>query len=359
MSFLEIANISKTFGNVTAVNDVSLEIARGEFVTFLGPSGSGKSTTLYMIAGFFEPTRGDVRLEGRSILSEPSNKRNIGMVFQRYTLFPHLSVAENVAFPLRVRRRPAAEIARKVEEMLALVRLESFADRMPAQLSGGQQQRVALARALAYNPPLLLMDEPLSALDKKLREEIQDEIRRIHRQTGVTILYVTHDQEEALSLSDRIALFNHGKIEQLGKGRELYEAPRTRFVADFIGHSNFLDCTITRSQGGFADITLPDGSALESVAVHGDVQAGGRGGLMIRPDRLRLAPPVGTAAPGIDAVLSDATFIGETYHFVLVTGWGAKVDVRLPASQVRADDATIGTNLRLHWQASDAQLFVG
>ncbi|MDQ0301466.1 ABC transporter ATP-binding protein [Ancylobacter polymorphus] len=357
MSFLEIANISKTFGNVTAVSDVSLEIARGEFVTFLGPSGSGKSTTLYMIAGFFEPTRGDVRLEGRSILSEPSNKRNIGMVFQRYTLFPHLSVAENVAFPLRVRRRPAAEIAGKVEEMLALVRLESFAGRMPAQLSGGQQQRVALARALAYNPPLLLMDEPLSALDKKLREEIQDEIRRIHRQTGVTILYVTHDQEEALSLSDRIALFNHGKIEQLGKGRELYEAPRTRFVADFIGHSNFLDCTIARSHGGFADITLPDGSALERVAVHGDARAGGRGGLMIRPDRLRLSPLRGENGPGIDVVLSDATFIGETYHFVLTTGWGASVNMRMPASLARADDVTIGTNLRLHWEASDASLF--
>lgn len=357
MSFLEIANISKTFGNVTAVSEVSLEIARGEFVTFLGPSGSGKSTTLYMIAGFFEPTRGDVRLEGRSILSEPSNKRNIGMVFQRYTLFPHLSVAENVAFPLRVRRRPAAEIARKVEEMLALVRLESFAGRMPAQLSGGQQQRVALARALAYNPPLLLMDEPLSALDKKLREEIQDEIRRIHRQTGVTILYVTHDQEEALSLSDRIALFNHGKIEQLDKGRELYEAPRTRFVADFIGHSNFLDCTITRSEGGFADITLPDGSALERVAVHGAVKAGERGGLMIRPDRLRLSPLGGGNGPGIDVVLSDATFIGETYHFVLTTGWGSNVNMRMPARLARADDVTSGTNLRLHWEASDASLF--
>ncbi|MDQ0346045.1 ABC transporter ATP-binding protein [Ancylobacter vacuolatus] len=357
MTFLEISNISKTFGKVAAVNDVSLEIARGEFVTFLGPSGSGKSTTLYMIAGFFEPTGGDVRLEGRSILAEPSNKRNIGMVFQRYTLFPHLSVAENVAFPLRVRRRPAGEIARKVEEMLALVRLENFADRMPAQLSGGQQQRVALARALAYNPPLLLMDEPLSALDKKLREEIQDEIRRIHRQTGVTILYVTHDQEEALSLSDRIALFNQGRIEQLGKGRDLYDAPRTRFVADFIGHSNFIDCTITRSEGESADIVLPDGGALSGISLHGAAVAGARAGLMIRPDRLRLSALAETVEPGIDAVLADATFIGETYHFVLATGWGASINVRIPASRVQPDDITIGARMRLHWEAVDARLF--
>ncbi|TCK28361.1 putative spermidine/putrescine transport system ATP-binding protein [Ancylobacter aquaticus] len=357
MTFLEISNISKTFGNVAAVNDVSLDIAQGEFVTFLGPSGSGKSTTLYMIAGFFEPSGGDVRLGGRSILAEPSNKRNIGMVFQRYTLFPHLSVAENVAFPLRVRRRSAAEIGRKVEEMLALVRLEGFADRMPAQLSGGQQQRVALARALAYDPPLLLMDEPLSALDKKLREEIQDEIRRIHRQTGVTILYVTHDQEEALSLSDRIALFNHGRIEQLGKGRELYEAPRTRFVADFVGHSNFLDCTITRSEGESADIVLPDGGMLSGISLHGAAVAGARAGLMIRPDRLRLSPLGQAAEPGIDAVLSDATFIGETYHFVLATGWGASVNVRMPASRVRPDEVTMGAHMQLHWEATDARLF--
>lgn len=357
MTFLEISNISKTFGKVAAVNDVSLEIAQGEFVTFLGPSGSGKSTTLYMIAGFFEPTAGDVRLEGRSILAEPSNKRNIGMVFQRYTLFPHLSVAENVAFPLRVRRRPAGEIARKVEEMLALVRLESFADRMPAQLSGGQQQRVALARALAYNPPLLLMDEPLSALDKKLREEIQDEIRRIHRQTGVTILYVTHDQEEALSLSDRIALFNQGRIEQLGKGRELYDAPRTRFVADFIGHSNFIDCTIARSEGGSANIVLPDGGTLNGISLHGGAVAGARAGLMIRPDRLRFSPLGEAAEPGIDAVLTDATFIGETYHVVLATGWGASVNVRIPASRIRPQDLTMGTPVRLHWEAGDAWLF--
>jgi putative spermidine/putrescine transport system ATP-binding protein len=238
--FLDIRGIRKVYGRSTAVENVSVDVRQGEFLTFLGPSGSGKSTTLYIIAGFQDPTEGDVLLNDRTILGVPSHKRNIGMVFQRYTLFPHLTVGENVAFPLRVRRRPGAEVDRKVDEMLQLVRLDGFRDRMPGQLSGGQQQRVALARALAYDPPILLMDEPLSALDKKLREEIQVEIRRIHRETGVTILYVTHDQEEALRLSDRIAVFSHGRIDQIGTGRELYENPATRFVAGFIGSSDFL-----------------------------------------------------------------------------------------------------------------------
>ena len=357
MTFLDIRGVSKSFGTVAAVSDVSLEIARGEFMTFLGPSGSGKSTTLYMIAGFFEPTGGDIRIDGRSILAEPSNKRNIGMVFQRYTLFPHLSVAENVAFPLRVRRRSGAEISRKVEEMLALVRLERFADRMPAQLSGGQQQRVALARALAYDPPLLLMDEPLSALDKKLREEIQAEIRRIHRETGVTILYVTHDQEEALSLSDRVALFNHGRIEQVGKGRDLYDQPHTRFVAGFVGHSNFLDCTIAARRDVRADVVFPDGSGCADIPLHAAASSGTAARLMIRPDRLQLAAPVPAAGPGIDATLSDATFIGETFHFAVTTGWGAQINVRLPAGAPMAHEPVIGERVRLSWDAADARLF--
>ncbi len=209
-AFIEIRDIKKQYGPITAVKDVTLDIRKGEFMTFLGPSGSGKSTTLYMLAGFEYPTAGDIRLNGKTLLDTPSHKRNIGMVFQRYTLFPHLTVGENVAFPLRIRRLPKADVERKVKEALRLVRLEGFEDRKPALMSGGQQQRVALARALVYDPPVLLMDEPLSALDKKLREEIQFEIRRIHQETGVTILYVTHDQEEALRLSDRIAVFSQG-----------------------------------------------------------------------------------------------------------------------------------------------------
>lgn len=222
-------------------------------------------SVISVIAGFQDPTSGDVLLEGKSLLAVPSHKRNIGMIFQRYTLFPHLMVAETVAFPLRVRRRPDAEVKKKVADMLALVRLESFAGRLPGALSGGQQQRVALARALAYDPPILLMDEPLSALDKKLREEIQGEIRRIHRQSGVTILYVTHDQEEALHLSDRIALFKDGRIEQTGTGEDLYLRPATDFVAGFIGNSNFLAAEHLGTTNGTTTIRMTDGSVISGV----------------------------------------------------------------------------------------------
>ncbi|KAB2885758.1 MAG: ABC transporter ATP-binding protein [Albidovulum sp.] len=272
-AFLSIRSLRQTYGSVVAVDDVSLEIPEGEFLTFLGPSGSGKSTTLYALAGFNEPTSGDILLRGGSILATPSHKRNIGMVFQRYTLFPHLNVRENVGFPLRVRGRPEREVARRVDTMLALVRLDGYGDRMPGHLSGGQQQRVALARALAYDPPVLLMDEPLSALDKKLREEIQIEIRRIHRETGVTILYVTHDQEEALRLSDRIAVFNRGRIEQVGSGRDLYHNPATRFVASFIGHPPM---SLITAMGDGTWLRLGDGTPLAASTHKGAVLAGAR-----------------------------------------------------------------------------------
>jgi putative spermidine/putrescine transport system ATP-binding protein len=356
--FLEICAVSKQFGGALAVADVSLTIAKGEFVTFLGPSGSGKSTTLYMIAGFFDPTAGDIHLEGKSILELPCNRRNIGMVFQRYTLFPHLTVTENIAFPLRVRRRSKAEVERKVREMLSLVRLDEYADRMPAQLSGGQQQRVALARALAYDPPLLLMDEPLSALDKKLREEIQGEIRRIHRETGVTIIYVTHDQEEALRLSDRVALFNRGRIEQVGGGRDLYNAPATRFVADFVGHSNFLGCTIVRRDGVAAEIAFADGSRLTGVSCPDDLDCGVSADLMVRPDRIRLLPPTGGSG-GIGAVLTDVAFVGESLHVTVSTGWGQALDLRLPATSGLSDEHAVGEEVRIGWSAADARLFAG
>jgi putative spermidine/putrescine transport system ATP-binding protein len=249
-AFLQIQRLRKTYDDVVAIDQVSLDVRKGEFMTFLGPSGSGKSTTLYIVAGFQEPSEGRVLLDGKPLLSVAPNKRNIGMVFQRYTLFPHLTVGENIAFPLRVRRLPDAEVKAKVEQMLKLVHLSECRDRMPAQLSGGQQQRVAIARALAYDPPVLLMDEPLSALDKKLREEIQLELRRIHQETGVTILYVTHDQEEALRLSDRIAVFNKGRIEQVDTPRNLYMKPATTFVAEFVGTSNVIRGDLAKQLSG-------------------------------------------------------------------------------------------------------------
>lgn len=357
--FLSIQAIAKSYGSVVAVENVSLDIRKGEFVTFLGPSGSGKSTTLYIIAGFEDPTRGDVELQGSSMLTVPSNKRNIGMVFQRYTLFPHLTVAENVAFPLRIRRQSRAEIDAKVAAMLKLVRLDGFADRRPAQMSGGQQQRVALARALAYDPPLLLMDEPLSALDKKLREEIQYEIKRIHNETGVTILYVTHDQEEALRLSDRVALFNHGRIEQIGSGRDLYEAPRTRFVASFMGNSNFIPGRVTRRLGTSGQVTCPDGSTLDGLPID-DLASGDRDVVvMVRPDRIRLRRQPGngqTDTAGLPVTVSDVTFLGDVMHVTVKTGWGDDMSIRLPHEDI-GETVSVGQNIALEWQKRQSRLF--
>ena len=350
--YLSIRGIEKTYGMVTAVADVSLDVAEGEFVTFLGPSGSGKSTTLYAIAGFLEPTRGDVLLRGQSLLRVPSSKRNIGMVFQRYTLFPHLSVAGNVAFPLKVRRLPKAEIDAKVAAMLKLVRLDGMADRMPAAMSGGQQQRVALARALAYDPPILLMDEPLSALDKKLREEIQFEIKRIHNETGVTILYVTHDQEEALRLSDRVALFNAGRIEQIGAGRDLYERPASRFVASFIGNSNFLDGKLSRSD---QSIVLPDGTKLHGLAL-GRVDAlQDKVSLMIRPDHLRVGK-AGDDSTKLRGTVTGATYLGEYTQISVATGWGATLSVRVApgAGWIMPDP---GSEITMSCRAADVRVF--
>ncbi|WP_413990049.1 ABC transporter ATP-binding protein [Labrys okinawensis] len=346
--FLAIRGLAKHYGSVTAVEEVSLDIARGEFVTFLGPSGSGKSTTLYVIAGFQDPSAGDVLLNGKSMLRVPPNERNIGMVFQRYTLFPHLSVADNVAFPLRVRRLPRADVDAKVKAMLKLVRLDAYADRMPAQLSGGQQQRVALARALAYDPPILLMDEPLAALDKKLREEIQYEIKRVHLETGVTILYVTHDQEEALRLSDRIALFNHGRIEQLGSGRSLYEEPANRFVASFIGHSNFVSGIFVQGNGDRHAVRLPDGTLLPAICNenrrHNDAVA-----VMIRPDAFALPLSGGSPeTPGISVVVRNATYLGDVVQLATSTPWGEDLDVRLRQSGAPLPQQGEALRLRVH-----------
>jgi len=354
-AFLSIRNLGKSFGKIRAIDDVSLEVPRGEFLTFLGPSGSGKSTTLYTLAGFLEPDKGDILLDGHSILSRPSHKRNIGMVFQRYTLFMHLSVGENIAFPLRVRRRPAKEIAARVDEMLALVRLEGFRDRMPAALSGGQQQRVALARALSYDPPILLMDEPLSALDKKLREEIQTEIKRVHRQTGVTILYVTHDQEEALRLSDRIALFNHGQIEQIGSGAQLYSDPLTRFSAAFMGNSNFLQTRTENLRAGYADARFADGTLIAQVPVHGRADGPGEGVLMVRPENIRIEPA--TAPSGLPATITDVTFLGDCQLISARTSWGEDLSIRAPLRN-GVQNVASGETVRLKWDNAGSYLFV-
>ncbi|WP_119388439.1 ABC transporter ATP-binding protein [Taklimakanibacter lacteus] len=351
-SFLTISGFRKTFGSIVAVEDVSLNIPKGEFLTFLGPSGSGKSTTLYAVAGFDDPSAGDISIDGRSILATPPHKRNIGMVFQRYTLFPHLPVGENIAFPLRVRGHSAADIAKTVKAMLSLVRLEGFEDRLPAQLSGGQQQRVALARALAYDPPVLLMDEPLSALDKKLREEIQVEIRRIHQETGVTILYVTHDQEEALRLSDRIAVFNHGRIEQVGSGEDLYARPATRFVAGFIGDSNFLKVREVERRGSAASAILPDGTRIENIPAHAGNGHAATPELMVRPQSLKFVQGSGA---GLAVKVKDVTFLGDTSSVLLETGWGQEIWLRGAGSAVKTN--ALSGPLHVEWNPADSHLF--
>ncbi|MCE8004373.1 ABC transporter ATP-binding protein [Billgrantia ethanolica] len=284
--FVRFINVQKSYDGVElVVKGFDLDIHKGEFVTLLGPSGSGKTTCLMMMAGFETPTHGQILLKGEPINDLPPHKRGIGMVFQNYALFPHMSVAENLSFPLEVRRLSKAEIKRKVARALAMVRLENFGDRRPAQLSGGQQQRVALARALVFEPELVLMDEPLGALDKNLREEMQYEIKRIHAELGVSMIYVTHDQTEALTMSDRIAVFNDGVVQQLAAPETLYEAPENAFVANFIGENNRLYGEVTEMIGDKCQVRLDSGETVlaKPVAAGG---IGARTTLSLRPERV-------------------------------------------------------------------------
>jgi putative spermidine/putrescine transport system ATP-binding protein len=286
--FVAFERVQKSYdGETLVVKDLNLGIPKGEFLTMLGPSGSGKTTCLMMLAGFETATHGEIRLAGRPINDVPPHRRGIGMVFQNYALFPHMTVAENLAFPLEVRRAGRAEIEAKVKRALGMVRMESFAGRRPAQLSGGQQQRIALARALVFEPELVLMDEPLGALDKQLRERMQYEIKHIHENLGVTVVYVTHDQSEALTMSDRVAVFNDGVIQQLSPPADLYERPMTSFVAQFIGENNRLPGRVRAVSGGEALVDIDGGGETRAVAVACGA-AGERTQLSIRPERVTL-----------------------------------------------------------------------
>ena len=352
--FLSIRGIEKTYGSVVAVQDVSLDIAEGEFVTFLGPSGSGKSTTLYAIAGFLEPTQGDVLLRGKSLLPLPSNKRNIGMVFQRYTLFPHMSVLENIAFPLKMRGIGRAERERRARAALDTVRLGGMGDRKPAQLSGGQQQRVAIARAIVYQPRVLLMDEPLSALDKNLREEMQIEIKHLQRRIGITVIFVTHDQTEALTMADRVAVLDHGRLQQLGAPRDLYEAPETVFVAGFIGETNFCEGWLSQPAmpGEAVSVALDGGGSMQAIAAQA-IAAGGRIRVALRPERLRVLPAGGH---GPVARVTDAIYAGNATTLMLEGEGGQLLRARIPAG-AGLHEPRPGEAVCLAWQAADARAF--
>ena len=316
-------------GASPAVRHLDLDVRRGELLCLLGPSGSGKTTTLMMLAGFEQPTRGRILLEGRDVVRLPAHRRNLGVVFQSYALFPHMSVAENVAFPLEVRGVRRAERDARARRALDTVRLGTFGDRRPGQLSGGQQQRVALARALVFEPPMVLLDEPLGALDKSLREEMQFEIRRLHRELGVTMMYVTHDQSEALTLSDRVAVFRAGRIRQVAPPRQLYERPADGFVAGFVGENNRLPGLVLAADGEECRVRLDCGPTVAARTGPG-IERGGRCAVAVRPERIAVAP-VAAAELGADALparLLEAIFQGDHVRLRLALGEAEVVSKR-------------------------------
>ena len=323
------------------LHGLDLAVRPGELLTLLGPSGSGKTTLLKVVAGFEALDGGSVTLAGRDVAAVRPGRRDIGMVFQNYALFPHMTVRRNVAFPLEMRRRPRAEIARRVDEVLALVNLQDLAGRYPAQLSGGQQQRVALARAVVFEPPLLLLDEPFGALDRKLREAMQLEVRALQRRLGVTTVFITHDQDEALALSDRIAIMNAGRIEQLGTPTQVYDHPATAFAAGFMGESNIYPGSVAEA----GQVRLDNGLAL---AVASDLPPGTRIGAMIRPERLD-----GESGTTLEGLVQDAVYLGVAWKYRLRLPSGAEMLVRLPGS---APPAAMGALLRVRLQPGDVHL---
>ena len=347
MTSLRLERIAKSYGEFRAVNDVSLEVRQGEMLVLLGPSGCGKTTTLRLIAGFVEATSGRILLGERDVTYLPPYKRNTGLVFQGYALFPHLSVFENVAFGLRMRKVGEATIKARVEEVLRLVRLEALAERMPRQLSGGQQQRVALARALVIAPDILLLDEPLSNLDAKLRQEVRVEIRQLQRKLGLTSVMVTHDQEEALAMADRLVVMNEGEIQQIGTQRELYNRPQNRFVASFIGRTNLFDGAVTgagrfRSAGGL-DIAFAAGLA--------DQRA-----LIVRPEKMRIA----AAADGANSFpgsIEHVTYLGSITEYAvrLASGESVSVHAHNPGNS-DAEPFAPGAQIRVAWDPDACQL---
>lgn len=358
-ALVRFEGVRKAYGPATggyAVKQLDLEVRRGELLTLLGPSGSGKTTTLMMLAGFEQPTEGRIMLEGRDIARLPPHKRGIGVVFQSYALFPHMSVAENVAFPLEVRGVPKAERASRVAKALAAVRLEQFGDRRPAQMSGGQQQRVALARAMVFEPPIVLLDEPLGALDKALREEMQFEIRDIHQRLGVTMMYVTHDQAEALTLSDRIAVFEGGLIRQLATPRAIYDNPANAFVAGFVGENNRLPGKVVSRDGGEAHVALDCG--MEVVARTAEaLEPGARCLVTIRPERVAVAPiPASELGEGaMSAILREAIFQGDHVRLKLALGDGGEVLAKRPVSGSALPEP--GSLASVAWEAGHALAF--
>jgi mannopine transport system ATP-binding protein len=348
-----IHDVWRRYGNVTAVGGVSLTVGAGEFVSLLGPSGSGKTTLLMMLAGFEEPDEGRLTVGDRDITRLAPNKRDIAMVFQRYALFPHMTVADNIAFPLRMRRVGRAERDDKVRRALAMVKLDAHADRKPAELSGGQQQRVALARAIVFEPPVILMDEPLGALDKKLRQHMQIELRQLQQRLGATVIYVTHDQEEALTMSDRVAVINGGSLAQLGRPRDLYDRPADAFVADFIGEMNLLPATVDSISGDTCTVRCAAGVALASGT---GTAPGTRVRLAIRPEHVELAQAPAGDATGLRGEVAQCVFNGASTAMQIELHGGSMLRVDVGA---RSELALMqpGTPVIARWPAASASVF--
>ncbi|MES0057891.1 ABC transporter ATP-binding protein [Mesorhizobium sp. L103C105A0] len=338
---VRFSGVSKHYGAFRALHDIDLEIQRGEFLTLLGPSGSGKTTSLMLLAGFDTPTSGTIAMDGTRIEGLPAHKRDIGVVFQNYALFPHLTVAENLAFPLSVRRVPKAEIGERVEKALSLVHLDGMGGRKPSQLSGGQQQRVALARAIIFKPRLILLDEPLGALDKNLREHMQAELKHLHRQLGITMVFVTHDQSEALNLSDRVAVFNKGRLEQIDAPELLYERPCTPFVASFIGENNLLDGRIEALAAGQAAIRLDRGTVL-TMKVAGQSAIGDRVKVGIRPEHVKVGGGEGAFA----ATVAEISYLGDARRVAVECDGIGRMALKLPTG-AEAGQIGIGDEIRV------------
>jgi len=347
-TLVQFCGVKKTYdGENLIVKNLDLEIRRGEFLTLLGPSGSGKTTCLMMLAGFEYPTSGEIRLDGQLLNRVPPHKRNIGMVFQNYALFPHMTIAQNVAYPLSVRKMDSVTRAAKVKQALDMVQMGKFGDRYPTQLSGGQQQRVALARTLVFDPQLVLMDEPLGALDKQLREHMQLELKALHKRLGVTFVYVTHDQSEALTMSDRVAVFDQGVIQQLAPVEDLYEFPENQFVASFIGDNNRFKASVEAVDGERCTIRLPDGATLSGLNVH-RAQTGQSVVACVRPERIRLQPlSMPDGGNLIKASVAGLIYFGDHVRVRCVVSGQDDCFVKLSLSDPALADLAEGSNVGL------------
>jgi putative spermidine/putrescine transport system ATP-binding protein len=352
---ISFRSVSKRYDQTDIIPCLNLEIEAGELVTLLGPSGSGKTTTLMMVAGFTQPTSGHILIDGRPVAHTPPHRRGISVVFQQYALFPHMTVAENIAFPLKMRGLSRANTKARVQSSLDLVELRGLENRYPAELSGGQQQRVALARAVVFDPPVLLLDEPLGALDKKLREMLQLEIKALHVNLGLTMLYVTHDQGEALAISDRVAVMNRGKLEQIGTPVELYERPATRFVADFVGDANCVSGRVDRSEAGRVFFVTGDGVRVSACA--SPQPTGASVDLVIRPERVRIGSDALTSENRMTGHLIDMSYVGDAMKYRVALGSGAVITARVPNSRDRPRLSPVRELVDVGWQADDAILF--